>query len=368
MTRRTLINLFVFLGLSLVLIVYVALSLLYQGGGKRTLSIEFADATGVSIRNDVTMRGVPAGIVSDIQLTPSGTAVLEISLDEGKTVPEGTKAELTRRSAIGDVTLELTPGSGSAIPNRGKIPMSDTRTPPDPERTIEILARVLHSVPSQDLSTVVSELATAVRDRGPDLATLSEASADLPEALLKVKGQLESLILNGPKVTGVLAANSDTLADDLALTAQLTDILRDERFDLRDLSENGARFAQVAADLIVKDKANLACLISDLGVVNATLAEPEHLADLERTLENNHFFFDGVWQAVQHGLDGLDWFRVQLVFPPGQPHGNEYEPNRPSPDVFAGNACRSIYGDGVGPGNQRLPVHLAPGSTLHPGR
>src|SRR6266571_4876691 len=174
--------------------------------------MQFADATGISARNDVTMRGVPVGIVSVIKLTQRGTALVTVALDPGMTVPQGTKAELTKRSAIGDVTLELTPGRGPAIPDGGTIPMADTSPPPDPERTIEILARVLHAVPSKDLSTLVAELANAVRGRGQDLATLSVATEQLPQRLLEVKQQLQSLIVNGPKVTGILAKNSGTLA------------------------------------------------------------------------------------------------------------------------------------------------------------
>ena len=365
--NRSRINVVVFAVLTVVLVVYVALAYLAPPGGRSLLTMEFADASGLSELADVTMRGVPVGVVRDLELTPEGTAVVTVGLDAGVSVPQGTKALLTHRSPIGDVTVELSPGRGPALPDGARIPLAETSAPPDPAKAIEVLARVLHSVPSQDLTTVISELATAVRGRGPDLAALSEASADLPERLLEVKAELESLIVNGPKVTGVLAANADTLADDLAQTAALADILRDLRFDLRDLSANGAQFAQVATDLIVKDKANLACLIADLGAVNALMSQPEHLRDLERAIENNKYFFRDYTQTVQKGNDGMDWFRVQLVFPPGQPPGNPNVPHRPDPGVFGGNACRSIYGPGVGPATQPQAVHLAPGSELHPG-
>jgi virulence factor Mce-like protein len=365
-TQRHIINVAVFLVLAAVLVVYIFISLLFIRGGAGTINIDVANASGIERLNDVTMRGVPVGIVGSVDLTPKGTAAISVILDTGVRIPAGSKVEIIRRSAIGDVTLEFTPGDGPPLANGATIPISDTTTPPDPERTIEILARVLHSVPSSQLSTVVTELATAVRGRGEDLANLSVASADLPQKLLEVKQQLESLIENGPKVTTVLADNSSTLADDLALTAQLADILRDERFNLRDLSVNGANFAQVAGDLIAKDKSNLACLVSDLGDVNALMAEPQHLADLKATLELNHYFFDGVWQAVQHGRDGLDWFRVQLV-PFNEPMGTDYATNRPPPDAYGADACRSIYGNGVGVPTQPEPPHLAHGSTLHPG-
>jgi ABC-type transporter Mla subunit MlaD len=195
---------------------------------------------------------------------------------------------------------------------------------------------------------------------------LSEASADLPQRLLQVQAQLRSLIENGPKVTGVLAANAHTLADDITQTAALADILRDRRYDLLALMENGARFTNVAGGLVHKEKANLSCLVGDLGAMNATIAQPGHLSDLIGTLELNHFFFDAVWQSVQMGLDNMSWFRVNLV-PPQQQQGDRYLPPRLPPDVFPGNSCISRYGRGVGPVSQP-GAYLAPGSRIHPGQ
>jgi phospholipid/cholesterol/gamma-HCH transport system substrate-binding protein len=365
--KRTLINLGVFLGLAALLVYLGASRLVFTEGGGQTVNMDFADASGLAPRNDVTMRGVPVGTVTSVELTSKGLAHVTVLLQPDTTVPQGSKADITRRSPIGDLTIELTPGSGPPIPNDGSIPLSDTGIPPEPEKTIEELARVLHSVPSEDLTIVVSELAAALRGRGRDLATLSEAGADLPERILKVQAELRSLIENGPKVTGVLADNATALADDFRQTALLADILRDRRFDLVRLSENGADFATVANNLIAGEKANLACLIADFGSVNATLAEGQHLKDLQTTLELNHFFFDAVEISVQPGKDGIDWFRVQNL-PPQQPHGRMYEPMRPPPDVFQGNSCSSIYGKGVGPPSQPGPVWLASGSRLHHGR
>src|SRR5437764_3626244 len=120
----------------------------------------------VAPRSDGTMLGVPIGVVTRVTLARNGLVDVRVQLDPGQSVPTGTKAELTRRSAIGDITMELTPGSGEALPNGAVIPVRDTTTPPDPEKTIEILARVLHAVPSAQLSTLVTELANTVRGRG----------------------------------------------------------------------------------------------------------------------------------------------------------------------------------------------------------
>jgi phospholipid/cholesterol/gamma-HCH transport system substrate-binding protein len=364
-TKRITANLAAFLGLALLLVWAGSTQFVLQAGGGRTATFDFVDASGLAPRNDVTMRGVPVGHIRGVTLTSRGVVEVTVQLDPGAAVTGGTRADIHRRSPIGDLTLDLTPGPGPLLPDGAHVGLRYTSSPPDPERTIEVLAQILHAVPSRDLGTLVSELAEGLRGRGEDLATLSQASADLPERILQVQAELESLIRNGPKVTSVLAANAEALADDITRTAELADILRDRRYDLLALSRNGARFSRVAGSLLHDEKANLACLVSDFGDVNTVLASD--LANLESALDLNHFFFDAVWVAVQKAKDkSLDWFRVHLLEPQEQ-HGDAYQPRRHPPGVFGGNSCQTRYGPGVGPATQPSGVYLAPGSKMHPG-
>ena len=71
-TKRTLVNLAVFLGISALLVFAGATQLILQKGGGPTLGLEFADAGGLAPRDDVTMRGVPVGTVSEVTLTARG--------------------------------------------------------------------------------------------------------------------------------------------------------------------------------------------------------------------------------------------------------------------------------------------------------
>src|SRR5919204_2276656 len=153
--KRVLVNVGVFLALSALLIYAGATQLLFQKGGGKEISVDFTDASGLGPRNDVTMRGVPVGDVTSVTLTRAGVARVLVQLQPGIEVPGGTKAEITRRSPIGDLTLELHPGTGQDLASGAVIPVRDTVTPPDPERTIAELAKILHAVPPSDLQTVV---------------------------------------------------------------------------------------------------------------------------------------------------------------------------------------------------------------------
>lgn len=366
LTRTTIVNAIVFLVVSLGLITFGATRFLMAPASGRTLIITAADAGGVLPRSDVTVRGVPSGSVRHVRLNDDGTAQVTAALDPGVTVTRGTVAEFTRRSPIGDITINLLPGDGAPLPDRGRIPLGDTVALPEAERTVEVLARLLEAIPPSRLDTLVHELSVALNGRGQDLGTLATAGADLAERILQVRRELRSLIERGSETLDVLADNAPVLGDDIAETAVLADILRDRRFDLVSLSREGADFSEVLGELLALQKANLACLINDFGKTNSTLISPEHLEDLRKTLRLNHFFFDGVRQAVQPGKDEFDWFRVHFLNLTGE--ATPRQPHRPAPDVLGGHACDSQFGPGVGPGTQAYDPPLWPGSTLQRGR
>lgn len=366
--RRTLINVITFLVITSGLVYFGATRFLFPQQEGRTLTMETADASGLVARSDVTIRGIPAGSVQSVQLTDRGTATVTLQLDPGVTVPRGTTANITRRSPIGDFTVDLTPGQGAPLPDDGHIPMEDVAIPPDPIRTIEALADTLGALTPEDLSSLTQDLAIGLRGRGDDLGRLAVVSADLQERILEVHRELESLIRTGPEVLDVLAENAPTLADDITLTALLADILRDRRFDLVELSRSGGDFAEAWGNLLASQKANLSCLIEDFGHVNEVLARPGNLEDLVSVLELNHFFFGGADQSVQQSnADPYAWFRVHFL-PPQEPPARKYARNRPPPDVFAGHGCHSRYGDGVGPATQDHEPFVAPESEFHPGK
>src|SRR5947209_12434828 len=120
-----------------------ATTLVFTKGGGRTLTLDFTDAGGLNPRDDVTVRGVPVGTVRSVTLTPKGLARITVLLQPGVTVGSGARADITRRSPIGDLVLEITPGNGPPLLAGAHLGVADTTPPPDPELTIRSLANVL---------------------------------------------------------------------------------------------------------------------------------------------------------------------------------------------------------------------------------
>ena len=116
----------------------------------------------------------------------------------------------------------------------------------------------------------------------------------------------------------------------------------------------------MANDLLVSEKANIACFLRDAGNLNTVMASSPAREDLIAALNKNHFFFDAAEEAVQKDQRGWTWFRVQLL-PHQEPAGRTYAQKRTAPHVYPGRACSSIYGPGVGAADQ-AGFTLAPGS------
>lgn len=365
--KRTFVNFIAFLVISAFLLYFGITRFLIPQDEGRAVTMTVSDAAGLLPRNDVTVRGVPSGAVEEVHLNGDGTAEVTLRLEPDVVVTEGTVAEITRRSPIGDITVNLVPGEGPPLPDGGHIPMEDTVIPPNPVETIQVLAATLAAVDPEDLETLVTELAAALRGRGGDLGRLSESGADLPERILLVKAQLESLIKTGPEVLDVLTENRAVLADDITQTAALADILRDRRFDLVELMRNGADFSEVMNAVITKDKANLSCLVNDFADINDVMADAENLQNLREVLDLNHYFFGAVDLVVkQSPSDDLDWFRVHFLSPVGA--AQQYPQQRPPNDIYPGQGCHSKFGPGVGPAQQPHKPYVAPGSKIHPGK
>src|SRR5207245_6323377 len=114
----------------------------FNAASGRQVKVVVADAQGLLPRDDVTVRGVPSGGIANVAMNGNGTSTITINLDPGIEVTRGSIAAITRRSPIGDLVVDITPGHGPILPSGGAIPMKDTVQPPDPERTIQVLDRV----------------------------------------------------------------------------------------------------------------------------------------------------------------------------------------------------------------------------------
>ncbi|GAC1544427.1 MAG: hypothetical protein NVS3B12_33170 [Acidimicrobiales bacterium] len=372
--KRVIVNLFVFFGLTGVLIAYGFFSLVHNPLKQPMTLYSYIDDTGgVRTGFTVALRGVPIGHVRGLGLTtvtnpdgsPGKKIKLTLSIDEGVVVPDDAQVQVERANPLGEQQVDLLPttGHGQPVRRNAVLPPSSTPTPPEVGQVVAAADKLFESVPTEQLGTVVHELSLAFKDRGQDLRTLVESGDTFSRNTVAYEAAFRSLLDNSPPVLDTVASVGPQLSSALRNTAVLADLIDRRKYDLINLAHTGTSFAQVATKVMDDNTANLACLAHDFGDLGANLGAKPNIDNLDATLLTNRQFFGPIDSLSPKGhaaslgpgspeRNDQTWLRVRTLLPPQQPPAISYPVPHRIPDTYPGAACLSVFGNGVPAGAQ----------------
>lgn len=229
------------------------------------VSADFTDSGGIFAGAQVTYRGVAIGTVEKLSLLPQGVRVA-MRLRPGTHVPSPSKAVVADRSAIGEQYVDLQPQSdGPTFLHGGDvIPVSMTAIPIQPTQLIVNLDRLVLSVNTADVVTVLDELGKAFQGSGNDLQRLIDAGDALTTAANQHLPQTLRLIRDSSTVLATQRAVAGAFRSYNADLAQLTTQLRSSDPDFRSLFANGTDAATVTTSLLEANRVNLPILLGNL--------------------------------------------------------------------------------------------------------
>ena len=281
MIRRSVkIQLFVFLVLGTVAIVYSGLS--YVGFSSvlhspLKLYVDLPDSGGIVTNSAVTERGVNIGKVGSMELTSDGVRA-QLLVDRGKKVPANVHVVVANLSFVGEQYVDLQPAnaSGPYLTNGQTITDNDSNgptMPPSDSAFLENLDQLVASVNPNDLKTVVDELGTALQDGSQSLQTIIDKGDDLTKTVTADLPQQLDLI---NKSQQVLATARDTGGDLRTFAQHLASLsaqLKTSDPDLRRLFDNGIASAQQLDGLIKDIQSPLPQLLGNLVTVGQLQAQ-----------------------------------------------------------------------------------------------
>ena len=278
-TRRTRIQLLVFVAITLLGVSYVGARYARLDrvffDDHYTVTAHFADSGGIFAGGEVSYRGVQIGQVGKLVLTDEGVDVV-LDIDNGyDDIPADTLAVVGNRSAVGEQYVELQPQTDNApyLSDGSQIAMDDTRTPIPTQKLLADISDTTESVDKQALTTTVEEMGKAFGGTGQDLqriidtgnAFIKEANAnfDTTTALIRdsntvLRGQLDSadaikafardMSLFSGSLAGSDAALRQVIDNGSATATELRTFLQENEVDLGELINN----AVTTGDVIVK--------------------------------------------------------------------------------------------------------------------
>ncbi|TWF78288.1 phospholipid/cholesterol/gamma-HCH transport system substrate-binding protein [Pseudonocardia hierapolitana] len=271
--------------LTIVLVVVLAFNGPALFGGGTTYKAEFREAAGLTAGDMVTVAGVEAGRVQDVEL--EGDHVLVTFKVTDAWVGDRTSASIQIRTLLGAKTLALDPqGDDDLNPDR-TIPLSRTSSPFDVVEAFDGLSGTLDQIDTgqlaQSLNTLsdtfrdtppeirgaldgLSRLSTTIASRDEEIRRLLAGTHELAGVLADRNAEVEKLLKDGNLLLGELQrrreAISRLLDGTIALSEQLRGLVADNEEQLRPTLE---QLDRVAA-LLQRNRDSLGAGIRDLAV------------------------------------------------------------------------------------------------------
>ncbi len=217
-----------------------------------TVTAYFVSAEGLTQENDVVINGARVGRVVSVGIAPDGSsgpggAQVVMQLDQAAApLRAGTRATIRPKGLLGNMFVELTPGtSGTSIRSGGSLPVQDTASPVDLDQVMDLFDPQTRA----RIQTLTREGGAALNSRGSDLNVFLAALPAIMQDTAAVTGkistqdqQLSELDVEFDRIAQMMASEDQAFRRDLTNGASLLDV-------------TAAHEAQLKAELVSADRA-----------------------------------------------------------------------------------------------------------------
>jgi phospholipid/cholesterol/gamma-HCH transport system substrate-binding protein len=231
----------------------------------------WTDADNLVYDSDVMIAGVRVGKIRELS-SKGGVAHAVMQLDTGNVVPlhKGATVQVRAKSLIEETYLEITDGTGPALPDDAELPASAVK----PSVQLDEVLRSLDAPTRASIRTTLQSLSAgtaltrddisrtlagvgelgaqghdvldALASQSEDLRALVGESQDLVRALDTGRGQIVSLVGGANRLTRVTATNRRDLE---ATVSKLPGLMSTANGATRNLKTLATSLAPIAADL-----------------------------------------------------------------------------------------------------------------------
>lgn len=242
-------------------------------GKTYTVTVVFADAATLLVRDGVRVNDVPVGEISSIGLTADLKAKVVCKIKSSVHLPRNAVATIASTSLLGEdfvaLAAPLTTAPSGVLAN-GDTVTGGTTTDPDVEQVLGALSSVLNGGSIGQLQIVVRELNNALHGRTGDVASLLARLKDLVGSLDAHKQTIVAALDGMDRLSAILASQHAKLGAVLDQLPSGINILAQERPKLTALVVAVGKLGQVATHVINASRDNL---VADLAYLKPVLSE-----------------------------------------------------------------------------------------------
>lgn len=267
-TRRTKVQLLIFLIITVVGVTYVGAryAQLDRVFIDRTYTVvaHYPESGGIFAGGEVTYRGVRIGKVDKLELTDEGVDVyLEID-NEWDEIPADTLALVGNRSAVGEQYVELQPNQDDGPYLEDGSEISEVQTPIATETLLANLATTVSSVDREALQTTVRELGLAFGGTGEDLQQIIDTGNSFIQTANENFDITTALIEDSNTVLQGQVDSESSLRQFATSLSQFSGTMVDADADLREVLDVGSFTANQLRTFLEDNQVELTELINNL--------------------------------------------------------------------------------------------------------
>ncbi len=272
-----------------------------------TLIAQFDNAAGLYPTNNVQVLGMKVGSVKKV--TPrNGYVEVEFTVDKNVPIPADAQAVTLQTSILAERSIELTPvyrGEGPTMADGATIPLTQTRTPVEFTKTLDMVDRLAVSLQGDGkgngaLRTLIDSGAAIADGNGERiksaLTELSKALRLSADGGAQTKEQLTTVVNNLSTLMDSAAANEGKLRDFGSTVRALTQVLADEDFGNGTTGKQLNVALQQLGDLLEANRDNIRANVDNGNSVIQTLVA--HERELAELIDLAPLTLDNVYNAM----------------------------------------------------------------------
>lgn len=272
-SRRSLVS-----AIGLALSFLLALGYVAVGGlgvdptrGTITVRVLLPESGGLLANQDVTVRGIPVGRVTAVNLTRGGIEAVA-TIDADVRIPEDSPVRVSGLSPAGEQYLDFRPerSGGPILTDGAVLSGSQTSVPVSLPQIIDDSRGALAQVDTDNLKLLFDEL--RVSPEGPKkLASIFDGTTFLASTLHGVLPETVSLVRNGQVMFGTFADVASGLQRTSVNLQQVLDGMARMDGGFRTLVDRGRDQLSVVDDLIADNRDNMVGLLGNLTTLSQLL-------------------------------------------------------------------------------------------------
>ena len=274
-------------------------------GSGDTYKADFAEIGALKAGNEVRVAGVSVGKVEGIELSGNKVRVT-FKIDKGTKFGTETGADIRVRTLLGAEYLALTPKGPGQLRKGSVIPLDRTIAPYDVVQAFSDLSKTTDQIDIPELSKALNALADVSASTPEEFRGAIKGVSDLSRNLAARDDQINTLLINLKKVSGVLNSRNTELVTLFKDSDVLFQAISERRDSIHRLLISTQTISTQLRGLVKDTRSDLKPALDQLDVVTTMLRKNE--VSLDEALR----MYPGFLRVFSNPLGTGPWFDTYL--------------------------------------------------------